>query len=110
MMNAIVAGPDEDGVVAALDRAGVAVTEIDGLATRDVLTDAGMADADLFVLTDVRQTTAVPLAAELNEDARMVVYDRLSLPEVLTRVTDVAVDPELIGPEMFVEELINGTG
>ncbi len=109
-MRAIVAGADEEGIADALNRAGVTVTEIEGITTRERLVEAGMAEADLFVLTDVKQPTAVPMAAELNENARMVVYDRLSLPEVLSRVTDLAVDPGLLGPDTVAEELVNGTG
>lgn len=104
-MNAILAGPDPDELGAQLREQGVDVTTIEGLATRPKLEEAGAHKVDLFVLTDVEQATAIPIAKDLNEDVRAVVYDRQSLPEFVSAQADLAVDPELLGAEAVAEEL-----
>ncbi|WP_121820446.1 DUF7126 family protein [Halostella salina] len=104
-MNAIFTGSDADDLVPALEAEGVSVTRIDGVATRPALEDAGIVDADLFVITDVGQATAVPIARDLVDDLRVVVYSRDSLPEFASGQVDFAVDPELLGPDAVAEEL-----
>jgi len=104
-MNAVFAGSDADDLVPALEAEGVSVTRIDGVATRPALEEAGIVDADLFVLTDVGQATAVPIARDLTDDLRVVVYSRDSLPEFASGQVDFAVDPDLLGAEAVAEEL-----
>lgn len=104
-MNAIFAGSDADDLVPALEAEGVTVTRIDGVATRPALEEAGVVDADLFVLTDVGQATAVPIARDLTDDLRVVVYTTDSLPEFASGQVDFAVDPALLGPDAVAEEL-----
>jgi hypothetical protein len=106
MTTAIVAGPDVDGLVSALELAGVQVTRIEGVVTADVLDDAGLADADLYVLTDLDEATSIPVAKERNPDVRVVVYSRESLPEFVAGSADIAMDPDLFGPDMVAEELV----
>lgn len=107
-MYAILAGPDPDGLGAQLREQGVDATTIDGVATRPKLEEAGVHEADLFVLTDVEQATAIPIVKDLNESVRAVVYDRKSLPEFVRGQADLAVDPELLGPDAVAEELATG--
>ncbi|WP_313694597.1 DUF7126 family protein [Halorarum halobium] len=103
--SAIVAGPDEHGLGDALDSQDVAVTRIDGVVTADRLEAAGIEDAALFVLTDVDEATSIPVAKELNPDARAVVYADDSLPEFAKGQVDLAVDPELLAADAVAEEL-----
>lgn len=104
-MEAIIAGPDPDGLGEQLREQDVDVSSIDGLATRPKLEEAGVHRAALLVLTDVEQATAIPIAKDINEDIRAVIYDRQSLPEFASAQTDLAVDPELLGAETVAEEL-----
>ena len=104
-MKAILAGPDVDALADQLRAQDVDVTTINDVATRPALEEAGVHEAELFVLTDVGQATAIPIVKDLNDDIRAVVYDRSSLPEFVSGQTDLAIDPELLGPEAVAEEL-----
>ena len=103
--NAIVAGPDEHGLGEELTALGVSVTRVDGLVTASTLDDADVADADLFVLTDVEEATGIAVAKERNSDVYVVTYASRSLPEFVATVADLAVDPDLLDPETVAEEL-----
>ncbi|WP_423750671.1 DUF7126 family protein [Salinirarus marinus] len=105
MTTAIVAGPDVDGLVSELELAGVQVTRIEGVVTAEVLRDAGIDDADLYVLTDLDEATSIPVAKELHPDVRVVVYSRDSLPEFVRGSADIAMDPDLFAPDVVAEEL-----
>jgi hypothetical protein len=105
MSEAVIAGADPDGLGEALAAEGFAVTRADGTATRDDLVAAGIAEADLFVLTDAGLATAIPLARELNPEVRIIAYTGDSLPEFVGGQEVVAMDPALLGPEAVAEEL-----
>ena len=102
---AVVAGPDTDGLGDALEAQGIAVRRVDGVANRPALEDAGIAEAKLFVLTDVGQATSIPVVVDLVGDIRVVVYSRESLPEFAKGQADLLVDPALLDPETVAEEL-----
>lgn len=105
-MRAIIAGSDDHDLGAALADEGVAVTHVDGAATSDSLEDAGIDDADLFVVTDVIDATAISVAKDLNPDLKVVFYADDSLPEFARGQADLAVDPALLGPDVVAEELV----
>jgi Trk K+ transport system NAD-binding subunit len=107
-MIAIVAGVDEDELGEALEAEGVEVRRIDGLATGETLTEAGVAEADLFVLTDTGDATAIPVAKDANPEIRVVLYARDSLPEFAKGQADLAVDPALLSADVVAEELVAG--
>lgn len=107
MTTAVFAGPDDEGLAAALEDEGVAVTRVDGIASRPALEEAGICDSDLFVLTDVGQATAIPIARDLVEELRVVVYTGDSLPEFASALEVLKVDPALLGPDAVAEELTN---
>jgi hypothetical protein len=102
---AVVAGPDENGLGEELAALGVEISRIDGLVTASKLEAAGIADADLFVLTDVEEATGIPVAKGLNPGVRIVTYASRSLPEFVTTVADLAVDPDLLDAAPVAEEL-----
>jgi Trk K+ transport system NAD-binding subunit len=104
-MNVLVAGPDVDGIGEALGALGVDVVRVDGLANRDSLLEAGVDSADVLVLTDMNDASAIPVAKEENPDIRVVTYTRDSLPEFVRGQTDLAVDPELLSADVVAEEL-----
>ena len=108
MTTAVLCGPDEDGLGDALSAAGVTVTRIDDRATRPALEEAGIYDADLLVLTDLAEAAAVPIARDLNDDLRTVVYASEGLPEFLGASEVLKVDPRLLDAEAVAEELLNG--
>ena len=103
--HAIVAGPDDHGLAAALTNQELDVRRIDPSPTRPELEDAGITDASLLVLTDVGGCTAVPIARDLTDDLRIVVYAEDSVPEFVRGQLDLAVDPRLAGPAIVAEEL-----
>jgi hypothetical protein len=102
---AVVAGPDENDIGAALTAEGVGVTTIEGIPTGESLDDAGVDEAALYVLTDVTEATSIPVAKERNPEVRAVVYADGSLPEFAQPITDLTVDPALLDPETVAEEL-----
>ena len=104
-MKVVFAGHDDDGLLERLEGEGNEVTFVEDIATRPALEEAGIVDADLFVLTDVGQATAVPIAKDLNDGLRVVIYSRDSLPEFASAQVDLAVDPDLLGPDAVAEEL-----
>ncbi|WP_199174698.1 DUF7126 family protein [Halegenticoccus soli] len=102
---ALIAGADEEHIGDALAAQGVETVRIDGLATRASMDEAGLADADLLVLTDVSDATAISVAKERNPHVKVVIYARESLPEFARGQADLAVDPALLGPDVVAEEL-----
>ena len=106
MDTAVFVGPDETGLVAALEDAGVAVARVEDDATRPALEDAGVVDADLLVVTDVAQGIAVPIARDLNERLKVLLYTGDGLPEYLSAMAVTKMDPRLLGPEAVTEELL----
>jgi hypothetical protein len=105
MTRAILAGPDHDDLGAALEGEGMDVARVEGILTASVLDEAGVADADLFVLTDLDEATAISVVKDRNPDVRIVVYSHDSLPEFARGQTDLAMDPDLFGVDMVAEEL-----
>mgnify|MGYP005860985517 CR=1 FL=1 len=103
--SAIVTGPDEHGLGEELIERGVSVSRIEGVVSADALEAAGIGDVDLLVLTDVEEATAIPVAKELNPSVTVVTYSERSLPEFVAAVADLAVDPELLAPDVVAEEL-----
>ncbi|WP_255192519.1 DUF7126 family protein [Natronobeatus ordinarius] len=106
-MQVIVAGPDEEGIADALEDAGADVERLEGLLTRPDLEEAGIVDADLYVLTDVSQATTIPIVRDLTDELRTVVYARDSVPEFVKGQLDLAVDPRLIGVDVVADELVD---
>jgi hypothetical protein len=107
-MRAVVAGPGSD-IVVALEAEGVTVTSVEGVVTGQDLEEAGIADADLFVLTDAEEATAIPVALDLNPALRVVAVTAGSLPEFVSAQVDLAVQPGVLDAAAIAEELA-GTG
>ena len=103
---AVVAGPDENGLGEEFAALGVEIRRVEGLVTADALSEAGIAEAAYFVLTDVEEATGIPVAKELNPDVRVVTYATRSLPEFVATVADLAVDPALLDAATVAEELL----
>ena len=104
-MHAIVAGPDPDGIGDALADRGVDVTRVHDIIDRPALEEAGIVDAALYVLTDVGQATSIPVACDLTDEIRTVVYARDTVPEFVRGQLDLALDPRLLEPALVAEEL-----
>jgi hypothetical protein len=103
-MNVIVAGTDDYDIADAIEAEGDTVTRVD-VANRPGLEDAGIHEADVYVLTEMQQATSISVAKDLEEDLKVVVYADGSLPEFATRQTDLMVDPDLLDPETVAAEL-----
>lgn len=104
-MKAVVAGPDAEGLGRELEDHGVEVTRVQGIATGETLDAAGIETADLFVLTDMADASAIPVAKDRNPDLRVVTYSRDSLPEFARGQADLAVDPSLLAADVVADEL-----
>jgi hypothetical protein len=104
-MNVVFAGPDPEGLAGELEGCAVEVSNIDGVANRPALEEAGIHEADVFLLTDVGQATSVVVARDLNPDLRVVVYAGDSLPEFLGGQEVLAMDPQLLDAATVAEEI-----
>lgn len=104
-MNAIIAGEDSNELGEALEAEGFDIARIEGFADREALESARIESAELFVITNVAHATGIPVARELNDSVRIVVYARDSLPEFAQPLADLIVDPDLLGTEAVAEEL-----
>lgn len=106
MNRVVVAGADPDGLGAALEARGAAVSRAEGTANRPALEEAGIVDADILVVTDAGLATSVTIAKDLNPDLRVVIYTRDSVPEFVKGQAGHIVDPELLSAEAVAEELV----
>jgi hypothetical protein len=104
-MQAVIVGPNR-GIEAALADHDVEIVRVDGLATGESLDDAGLGDAALLVITDATEATAVPVAKDRNPDVRIVFYTPDAVPEFVKGQLDLAVDPDLLSPDVVAEELV----
>jgi hypothetical protein len=104
-MNIVIAGGDDEGLATALEAAGATVSRVEGVATRHSLSAAGIDDADVLLLTDMADATAISVAKDQNPDVRVVTYATDSLPEFAKAQADLALDPALFSPDLVAEEL-----
>ncbi|SIR77973.1 DUF7126 family protein [Natronorubrum thiooxidans] len=104
-MDVIVAGPDEDNITEALEATGAHVARVTGVISRPVLEEAGVLEAELYVLTDVSEATTIPIVCDLNDDVRTVVYARDTIPDFIKGQLDLAVDPQLMDAAVVADEL-----
>jgi hypothetical protein len=107
-MDVVFAGDDTEGLVSALREAGAEVRTVAGIANRPALEEAGVSEADVFVLADAAQATAIVVARDLNPDLRVVAYTGESLPEFVSAQRVLSVDPDLLDPDAVAEELVDG--
>ena len=103
-MKVTLVGSDPDDIADALEAQGHDVSVAD-VGNRPGLEEAGVHDADVYLLTEMDQATSIVVAKDLNPDLRVVVYAEGSLPDFASRQTDLVVDPNLLGPEAVAEEL-----
>lgn len=103
-MQVVIAGPDDAAIADAIRAEGHDAT-IAPIGNRPGLEEAGIHDADVYLLTDMAQATSIAVAKDLNEGVRVVVYAEGSLPDFATRQADLVVDPNLLDPEAVAAEL-----
>ena len=103
-MKVVLVGSDPEDITAALASAGHSPTVAD-IGNRPGLEEAGIHEADVYLLTEMDQATSIAVAKDLNPDLRVVVYADGSLPDFASRQTDLVVDPQLLEPEAVAEEL-----
>ncbi|PSP15026.1 CTP synthetase [Halobacteriales archaeon QH_10_67_13] len=101
-MKIIIGGADDRGLARALD-----VHDVTHATTADAagLESAGVSAADAFVLTDLEQATAIPVAKDRNPELTVLVYANGSLPEFVTRQADKLLDPALFDPGAIADAL-----
>jgi len=103
-MEVIVVGSDPERIREALETEGHAVTVAD-VGNRPGLEEAGVHEAEVYLLTEMAQATSIAVAKDLNPELRVVAYAEESLPDFASRQTDLVVDPQLLGPDAVAEEL-----
>ncbi|PSP64817.1 CTP synthetase [Halobacteriales archaeon QH_8_67_36] len=103
-MKVVLVGSDPDRMVDALESEGHSVTIAD-VGNRPGLEEAGVLDAEVYLLTELSQATSIVVAKDLNPGLRVVVYAEGSLPDFASRQTDLVVDPSLLSPDAVTEEL-----
>ena len=103
-MKVTLVGTDPERMADALKAQGHTVT-VAGVGNRPGLEEAGVHDAEVYLLTEMAQATSIVVAKDLNPDLRVVVYAEGSLPDFASRQTDLVVDPNLLSPEAVAEEL-----
>ena len=108
-MYAILVGPDRE-LEAALHDQGIETARLEEHATGESLAEAGVEDADLLVITDVAEATAIPVARDVNPDVRVVIYAPETMPEFARGQVDLAVAPGVLDPDVIAEELANADG
>jgi hypothetical protein len=102
---AVIAGTDPEELGEALAERGIEVTYAEGTATRPALEEAGILVAEALVVTDVGLATSIPIATDLNEDLRVVIYVQDTATEFARSQADLIVDPGLMDAETVAEEL-----
>lgn len=105
MTRAIIAGPDR-GIESELRRHGTETVRLNGLATGESLDEADIGRADVLFITDVDEATAVSVAKDRNPSVRVIFYIPDAVPEFVRGQLDLAVDPDLLGPDVVVEEVV----
>ena len=103
-MNVILVGDDPERMREAVANEGHTVTVAD-VGNRPGLEEAGVMDAEVYLLTELSQATSIVVAKDLNPDLRVVVYAEGSLPDFASRQTDLVVDPNLLDAAAVAEEL-----
>ena len=71
------------------------------------LAAAGIADAELLVVTQMADATTAVVARELHPTLRVIAYSGESLPAVATTQVDLAVDPALVSPAGLVDAWVD---
>lgn len=108
MTHIILAGPDEKQLGDVIESAGGTVTRLTGPLTKQRLTQAGIEDTDILVLTDVREATAIVLTREVAPEVKIVVYATETIPDFASHLADFRIDPNALDQGMVVEELLDG--
>lgn len=107
MKQILLAGPDRLDIGATIDSSGGQLNRVHAPITKAALRDAGIDQTDVFLLTDPSEATAIPIVRELRESVRIVVYTDDSVPPFASHLADLILDPEAIGKELLVEELLD---
>lgn len=105
-MRILLAGSDTGGLAAAFEQAGASVERLDGIVTASSLEAAGIDAADVFVLTDPTEATAIPLARERRPHLSVVVYAEDRLPDFAGHLADLIIHPSAVEPTVVVEEVL----
>ncbi len=107
MSQVVVAGRDASGFGERLEEAGATVTRVAGPITTSALEEAGIATADVFVLTDVSEATGIPIARERNGSIRIVVLDDAAVPDFAAHQADLVLSPGELDEAIVVDALLS---
>lgn len=107
MSDIILLGSDPFDLGLRLEAASFEVSKLDGYPTGVDLETVGITDALVLLVTDVKLASLIPVAREQNETIQVVLYTDDRLPPFASAQADLAVDPELVDPDEFVEAVID---
>ncbi|MFB6198521.1 MAG: CTP synthetase [Halobacteriaceae archaeon] len=103
-MNVVIVGPDR-GLGNALRQGGANVNRVTGPAGKEPLLDAGLERADVLIITDANEATAIPVARDIVPDIKVIAYTPETMPEFVAGVLDIAIDPQLLDADIVAEEI-----
>lgn len=107
MSDVLLLGEDEYDLPDRLEAAGLEVTVLTGFPTGLDLDDAGVQDAAIVLVADVRLASLIPVALERKPTVQVVLYSTDRLPPFASAQADLAVDPTLIDPDELVAALLD---
>lgn len=107
MSEIVLLGPDDHGLIEGFESRGLTVGHLEGAPIKADLEAGGVADAAVYLLTDIDRAATIPVAHEVNPDLFIVVYSTDSLPAFATRQADLAIDPRLVAPEEVVGAVVD---
>ena len=105
----ILTGPDPTDLGESLEAAGATVSRIEGAVTENAMKEAGIATANMMILTDPKEATAIALARQRHRELRIVVYTQESVPPFAGHLADLILDPNVIDRGVVIEELLADT-
>ena len=107
MSRIIIAGTETSDIGTALAERGPSVTHVPAPVTDGALAEAGLGEADLFVLTAQEEATAIPIVREQRPDITIVVYNEAGVPDFASHLADLIIDPAAIEQPVVIEELLD---
>ena len=107
MSDVIILGPDDEGIGEQLQQTAVSVAQLDDTPIGEDLIGAGIAEARVLVVTDIRHASSIPVACEHNNQLQVIVYTEDSLPPFASAQTDFALDPHLISVTDVVDAIVD---
>ncbi len=106
MSKIIIAGPDSTDLGSTLTEEGATIASVPAPVTVAALEAAGLSEADLFVLTEHEEATAIPIVRERRPTIPIVVYTADGVPDFASHLADLIISPNAMDQPVVIEELL----